>query len=121
MSDVEFKDMSLADIAIQCIKDSEDWFPEHSQDMGFLTICLAGETGEFANLIKKGMRGSFDMDDPDYVYALSMELADVFIYLMNLVGVMDIDMEKLYQIKRELNRGRFGNDGDAGKTELRVL
>ena len=122
MSDVEFKDMSLADIAIQCIQDSEEWFPNLSQDMGYLTICLAGETGEFANLIKKGMRGSFSFEDEEFVYALAMELTDVFIYLMNLVGVMDIDMEKLYQIKREINRGRFGSDdGDAGKTELRVL
>jgi NTP pyrophosphatase (non-canonical NTP hydrolase) len=123
MSDDEapFKDMSLADIAIQCIEDSEEWFPDRSGDMGYLTICLAGETGEFANLIKKGMRGTYDFEDQNYVYALAMELTDVFIYLMNIVGQMDIDMEKLYQIKREINRGRFGDDGDAGKTELRVL
>ncbi len=123
MSDDEpgFKDMTLADIAIQCIEDSKEWFPDHSQDMGYLTICLAGETGEFANLIKKGMRGDYNFEDQNYVYALAMELADVFIYLMNIVGVMDIDMESLYQIKREINRARFGNDGDVGKTELGVL
>ncbi len=121
MSDVEFKDMTLADIAIQCLKDSEEWFPEHSQDVGFLTICLAGETGEFANLVKKGIRGSSSFDDPEFIYAMAMELTDVFIYLMNIVAVMDIDMEKLYQIKRELNRGRFGDNGDAGETKPRIL
>ncbi len=121
MSEPEFKDMTLADIAIQCIKDSEEWFPDHSQDMGFLTICMTGEVGEFANLIKKGMRGTYEIDDPEYEYALAMELTDIFIYLMNLVGVMGIDMEKLYQIKREINRERFGNNRTAGGTELRVL
>ncbi len=117
----EFKDMTLADIAIQCIEDSKEWFPDHSHDMGFLTICLAGEVGEFANLIKKGMRGTYDFDDSEYIYALAMELTDVFIYLMNIAAVMDIDMEKLYQIKRELNSERFGDEGTGGKGEPRIL
>ena len=121
MSDTEFKDMTLADIALQCLADSKEWFPEHSSDMGYLTICLAGETGEFANLIKKGMRGSYEITDPQYEYALAMELTDVFIYLMNLAGLMGIDMEKLYQMKREINRVRFGDGGEVGSPELTVL
>ena len=121
MSTGEFKDMSLEDIARQCLADSQEWFPDHAQDMGYLTICLSGETGEFANLIKKGMRGDFEIDDPDYTRLLALELTDVFIYLMNLAGLMGIDMEKMYQVKREINRERFGNGGDAGTPELRVL
>ena len=121
MPEPKFKDMDLAAIAIQCIEDSKEWFPDHAQDMGFLTICLTGEVGEFANLIKKGMRGSYEIDNAEYQYALGMELADIFIYLMNLVGVMGIDMEKLYQIKREINRERFGNNGDVGTSELGIL
>ncbi len=117
-----FKDMSLEDIARQCLKDSHDWFPNHSQDLGYLTICMIGEAGEYANLIKKGMRGDFDIEDRNYTQKLAMELTDVFIYLMNLAGLMGVDMEKMYQIKREINRERFGRDnGDAGATELRVL
>ena len=114
--------MSLEDIAHQCLADSKEWFPDHAQDMGYLTICLSGETGEFANLIKKGMRGDHEIDDPDYTRLLALELTDVFIYLMNIAGVMGIDMEKMYQIKREINRDRFGgNGGDTGTPELRVL
>ncbi len=117
----EFKDMTLEDIALQCLTDSRKWFPDHSSDMGYLTICLAGEVGEFANLIKKGMRGDYQINDPQYEYALAMELTDVFIYLMNLAGLMGIDMEKLYQMKRDINAERFGDAGDVGKTELTVL
>ncbi len=121
MSKPSFRDMSLEDIAHQCLADSKEWFPDHAQDMGYLTICLSGETGEFANLIKKGMRGDFEIDDTNYTHMLAMELTDVFIYLMNLAGLMGVDMEKMYQIKREINRERFGNDGNAGGPELRVL
>jgi NTP pyrophosphatase (non-canonical NTP hydrolase) len=116
-----FKDMTLEDIARQCLADSHDWFPDHAQDMGYLTICLAGEVGEFANLIKKGMRGDFEIDDPDYTRPLALELTDIFIYLMNLAGLMGIDMEKMYQVKREINRDRFSDTGDAGAPELRIL
>ena len=116
-----FVEMSLNDIAMQCVDDSQDWFPNHSQDMGYLTICLAGETGEFANLIKKGIRGDFEIDDPDYVKELAFELTDAFIYMMNIAGLMGIDMSKMYQIKREINRERFGDEGTPGDGESGVL
>ncbi len=116
-----FVDMTLQEIADQCIVDSGEWFPNHSQDMGYLTICLAGETGEFANLIKKGIRGDFEIDDPDYVKELAFELTDAFIYMMNIAGLMGIDMSKMYQIKREINRERFGPEGAPGEGESGVL
>ncbi len=122
MSDVEpFPEMTLGEIAMQCVDDSQDWFPGRAADMGYLTIALAGEVGEFCNLIKKGMRGTFEIDDPQYVGKLAFELTDSFIYLMNIAGQMGIDMNQMYQMKREMNHDRFGNDGTAGETELRVL
>ena len=105
---MQFVDMSLEDIAQQCIDDSEDWFPDTAHDLGFLTICMFGEVGEFANWIKKGMRGDYDLLDEKYNKALALELTDIFIYLMNIAGVMGIDMEKMYQVKREINSERFG-------------
>ncbi len=114
-------ELTLAEIAIQCVEDSKDWFPDHAGDMGYLTICMAGEVGEFANLIKKGIRGDFDIDDQEYAQLLAFELTDVFIYLMNIAGHMNIDMSRMYEMKREINRERFGNAGDAGGPELRVL
>ena len=114
-------EMTLNEIALQCIEDSKEWFPDRHEDMGYLTICMAGEVGEFANLIKKGMRGDFDIDDPNFVRELAFELTDVFIYLMNIAGQMNIDMSEMYKMKRIYNRARFGNDRNAGETELRVL
>lgn len=113
---MQFVSMSLEDIAQQCIDDSTEWFPNTVNDLGFLTIAMLGEAGEFANWIKKGMRGDYNIDDEDYHRELAVELTDVFIYLMNIAGVLGIDMEKMYQIKREFNNERFRkateDDGD---------
>ena len=106
--------MSLEDIIKQCVDDSAEWFPDTQEDLGFMTIALAGEVGEFANLVKKGMRGSVDPTDEDFIRALAMELTDIFIYLMNIAGMMNIDMEKMYQIKREFNNERFGSGQSNG-------
>jgi len=113
---MQFVDMTLKDITQQCIDDSEEWFPNTAHDLGFLTIAMVGEVGEFANWIKKGMRGDYSIEDEDYHRELAVELTDVFIYLMNIAAVLGIDMGKMYQIKREFNDERFGkatkDDGD---------
>jgi NTP pyrophosphatase (non-canonical NTP hydrolase) len=109
IDDFQFKDMSLTDIAIQCIADSKRWFPEHAEDVGYLALCMAGEVGEFANLVKKGIRGTHSLNDDEFRRAMAFELTDVFIYLMNLAAVMDIDLGRIYQIKREYNEQRFGS------------
>ena len=115
---MQFVDMSLEDIIKQCVEDTEKWFPNKiSQDLGYLTICMIGETGEFANLIKKGIRGTHDLGDEDYMRDLAMELTDVFIYVCVLAGTLGLDLEKMYQIKRDINNERFGNDNTTGTAE----
>lgn len=106
--------MTLEDIIKQCLEDSENWFPNTAEDLGFLTIAMCGEIGEFANLIKKGMRGDFDIEDEQYIRNLSIELIDIFIYLCNIAGVMNLDLGKMYQIKREINNERFGTHSTNG-------
>jgi len=100
------EDMSLEDIISQCLQDSKDWFPDTIDDLGFLTIALMGEVGEFANMIKKGMRG--DPVDESFERDLAFEVTDIFIYLCNIVASMELDLNKMYQIKREDNVKRFG-------------
>ncbi len=104
----EFIHMSIEDIVKQCIQDSEDWFPDVTGDLGFFLIALVGEVGEFANLLKKGIRGDGDTNNEAYHSLLAFELTDIFIYLMNIAGMMNVDLEKMYQVKREQNVGRFG-------------
>lgn len=96
---------SLVEIQKQCEEDSIAWFPEAhaNQDLSFLTIAFVGEVGEFANIIKKAMRGSVDLQDPETQYELVMEGIDAFIYLMLLFNRLNVNVAALYKQKREMN------------------
>lgn len=70
-----------------------------------LTVALAGEVGEFANLTKKITRGDFTLADAKE--SLSFELADIFIYLLKLTSQLGIDLEEVFRRKLALNEQRF--------------
>jgi len=70
-----------------------------------LLVCLIGEVGEVANIVKKVVRG-------DHTYAskraeLTDELADIFAYILKLANQLNIDLEQAYLNKMEQNRKRF--------------
>ena len=70
-----------------------------------LLVCLVGEVGESANLVKKVVRG-----DLTYEAAradLGGELADTFIYLIKLCNQTGIDLEQEFLKRLEYNRERF--------------
>jgi len=100
-------DSIIADIQKQCMEDSIAWFPNSANDLTALTLGMCGETGEFAEIVKKVARGSRILDDavPD----LQEELVDVFIYVMNLAELLCVDMVAHYVDKREKNIARFGS------------
>jgi NTP pyrophosphatase (non-canonical NTP hydrolase) len=100
--------MDLNDFVKQCHDDSTRWFPEVLADGPYHTLALAGEVGEFANIVKKILRGSKSIDDFETKEALGSEAADIFTYLMLVVGAFDIDLEAEYDRKREFNERRFG-------------
>lgn len=97
----------LQDIVTQCVEDSEIWFPHQAHDVPFLALALCGEAGEVANVVKKMVRGDND-DDYELSEKLRNEVADVFIYLMNLIGALNLDIVKRYNTIREANEKRFG-------------
>ena len=70
-----------------------------------LLVCLAGEVGELANVIKKIRRGDATFlekrDD------IAEETVDVFIYLVKLANQVGFDLEATYNAKMETNRQRF--------------
>lgn len=95
------------ELAVQCVEDSKRWFPETANSVAFGVLAMAGEVGELANLVKKVERGSLSMKDSKTKYAIQMELTDVFIYLLQLSALLDVDLEKSYEIKRAENNRRF--------------
>lgn len=86
----------------------------HSQtEVMYLTLGLAGETGEVAEKIKKYYRDGTVLDKAD----LAKELGDVLWYLsqialwadLKLHYVADLNLAKLYSRK---DRGVLGGSGD---------
>lgn len=108
-------DRLLKDIQIECSDDTLDWFPDIEPSLDYLSICLAGETGEFCNIVKKMMRGSMDIEAEYTKFLLSMELVDTFIYVVLLANILGMDLAKAYTIKREQNVERF--DRTVGEVE----
>src|ERR1044071_219255 len=64
-------------------------------------VCLTGELGELANIVKKVHRGdrSFEAAREDIVE----EVTDVFIYLLQLANQLDVDLEESFQWKLARN------------------
>jgi NTP pyrophosphatase (non-canonical NTP hydrolase) len=110
--------MIMNDMITQCTSDSARWFPGEAQSLANLTLCMCGEAGEVANLVKKIVRGSLTVEqamDLEFMGTLDKdtlqeEIVDVLIYLANLMGaeeLKDIDWKSIWDAKREFNEKRF--------------
>jgi NTP pyrophosphatase (non-canonical NTP hydrolase) len=91
------------------VRDGYRWFPEQGQSLPHHTLALAGEVGEFANWIKKIERGDVKLEDALTQHELRGELSDIFIYVLQLAGMLKIDLYKAYCEKRAINEKRWGN------------
>lgn len=85
------------------------WYPEHHElhwDLLHPTLALAGEAGEFANLIKKhvykpGFTASVD--------EMTEELGDILYYLAILCYQLNTTLEEVSKLNREkLRNGKHG-------------
>jgi NTP pyrophosphatase (non-canonical NTP hydrolase) len=90
--------------------DSKEWFPAINDmhpdaQVQFTMLALVGELGEAANLMKKIIRDGYT---PELAASLREEVCDAQIYLAELVGLLDMDMEDEYGRKRAHNAERFG-------------
>jgi NTP pyrophosphatase (non-canonical NTP hydrolase) len=99
----------------QCREDSMAWFPKTSDNLPFMILAMLGEAGEVANIVKKMMRGSNDLDNEVHEGFtvrdhLAEEIIDVLIYLCNIMGMeefKDIDWMQVWYAKRAFNQRRF--------------
>src|SRR5262245_16646155 len=97
----------LRSLQDQCRQDSDRWFPGPGvQSVMHHALALGGEVGEVQNVVKKVTRGSLSHEEAGPM--LEDELADVFVYLLNLAGLLGFDLEDAYHRKREYNSERFG-------------
>ena len=89
--------------------------PHNIDDLAYSTIGITGELGEFADLVKKKLRlkkyGKERIDEKRKEFELEMkeELVDVFVYLMKLAAILEMDIEKEYLRKIRTVRKRYPN------------
>lgn len=105
--------MNLERMIEDCVNDSHKWFPGKAQRIENITLCMAGEVGEVANLVKKIVRGDFDVERA-LELGLAEEIIDCLIYLCNLMGheaFEEVDWEAIWKAKRHYNEMRFTTDG----------
>ena len=106
---MEKQQKTISELERQCLEDSLRWFGDSpaARDIPHHALALAGEVGEFCNIVKKVERGSLDFASASVRTDLAMELTDVFVYTLNLAGMLGIDLAKTYEIVRTNNDKRF--------------
>lgn len=99
--------MTLNQHAKICYEDSQKWFGDQ-KSVNFVqhhALALAGEVGEFCNIIKKIDRGSRTLGEARD--ELSWELIDVLVYAFNLGALLQIDLDDVFAQVRANNDIRF--------------
>lgn len=79
--------------------------PDNLQSLEHLLVCIAGEVGELANVVKKVRRGDRSLDDARP--AIIDESADILIYVVKLANQLGFRLEEAFEDKLQRNRGRF--------------
>lgn len=83
---------------------------ERLKFLEYVTIALAGEFGEFANVIKKMMRDHRSLKalpKKEYLEKLKEEITDCFLYILITANILHMDLEKECLKKIEFNEKRF--------------
>jgi len=76
----------------------------------YMTVALAGEMGEFANVVKKITRDFETLKikpKEKSIEKLKEELTDCFIYTLIISNLLEMDLEKEYFRKMGFNKKRF--------------
>lgn len=108
--------MTLLEMERECLDMSERWFPDTAHSMTHHALALAGEVGEFCNIVKKVERGDKELTE-QVMIDLAMEITDVLIYVLNIGAILAVDLGMTYKLKQDFNEERFGA-GSADRADV---
>ncbi len=93
------------------LKDYQNYVAEMIEERGFdkettpeLFMLLLEECGEFAKAARKS--AAIKSDDNSKKYDLGHEAVDVLIYLLDICNHFNVDLEKAFREKEEINKKR---------------
>jgi NTP pyrophosphatase (non-canonical NTP hydrolase) len=124
--------MSKLQLEIDQFAKERDWEQFHT--VKNLILALVGEVGELAEIVQWKTDSEIETElspvgllaraiteplsyDSDLKSRLEEELADVFIYLLRIASVSDIDLMKAAEIKMQLNRARYTIEKSKGNAK----
>lgn len=93
------------------IQDFQQYVRDLVKERGFqeesiseIFMLLSEEIGEMAKAARKciGLKTDNNSRKPD----LELEIADVFIYILDICNYFDVDLEKAFRDKEEINKKR---------------
>ena len=83
---------------------------DKDMELQYLALALGGEAGELQNLVKKIVRRKLHTEghSQDGMEAeLPHEMVDILYYLFRMADLMQIDLEKAFDEKMEINKARY--------------
>jgi NTP pyrophosphatase (non-canonical NTP hydrolase) len=99
-------DLAELTIRMRDFTEARDWGRFH--DLKSLTLALAGEVGEVAELVQwLPAEAARDAPDGQLRERLGQELADVLLYLVRLADVAGVDLRVVAAEKLAKNESRF--------------
>ena len=96
------------------LKDFQEYVAALVEERGFgketvpeIFMLFMEECGEFAKAIRKEVKIHSDKNSQNF--HLEHEAADIFVYLLDLCNHLNIDLEKAFRAKEEINKKRIWN------------
>lgn len=89
---------------------SDTEYSDGDMELQYLALALGGEAGELQNLIKKIVRRKHHTDghsEDGMERDVPHEMVDVMYYLFRMADLLQIDLEKAFTEKMEINRARY--------------
>lgn len=92
---------------IRAFAHARDWEQFHTPKN--LAMAVTGEAGELAAEFQwlTPAESSRDSLSPEQIEAISLEIADVQIYLLRLADVLNVDIQEIVRKKLAINENRF--------------
>jgi len=113
----------LWNLSVEALNNSERWFGESgvAADISHMSLSMCGEAGNLANIIKLIDRGEIDPKDARAHFDMVMALADVFVYVLNIAAILQIDLLRAYEQKVIANEKRFVDDREKKNQPIRAI
>jgi len=104
-----YKDPVIWGGAIATILQAWDHYPASAKcnNIQYMTVALCGESGEFANLVKKILRGHGDVASLEQ--EAREELVDILVYVVKLCDLLEVRIGLETSNKIRIIRERYGN------------